>query len=92
LGIRSDENIAVIIDTYALTGRKDMACRQVHIDDKTLFRWCQKEPELALAMQAARDKHLLGQYSKIANAKDWKAAKEILGRAPETREQGMRLL
>jgi hypothetical protein len=38
-------------------------------------------------MQAARDKHLLGQYSKIANAKDWKAAKEILGRAPETREQ-----
>jgi hypothetical protein len=86
-GKRSDENIAVIIDTFALTGNKSMACRQVGIDDDTLLRWCKAEPELTATMRAARDAHLIGQYRKIANAKDWKAAKEILARSPETRDQ-----
>jgi len=50
-------------------------------------RWAKSEPELAVAMQACRAKHLIDQYRKIADAQDWKAAKEILARAPETREQ-----
>ena len=87
LGKRSDANVARIIDTYALTGSKAMACRQVGIDDKTLYNWCQELPELSLTLTAARENHLIGQYRKIADAKDWKAAKEILSRAPETREQ-----
>jgi len=86
-GLRSDENIATIIDTYALTGNKSMACRQVGIDDKTLTKWCIREPELSVAMQQARESHLIGQYRKIASAKDWKAAKEILARSPETKDQ-----
>jgi hypothetical protein len=86
LGIRTPENIAEIINTFALTGNKATACRIVGIDDATLYRWCQKEPELAMTMTQARDQHLLGQYRKIADAKDWKAAKEILSRAPETKE------
>ena len=86
LGIRSEENVLQIIDTYALTGSKGTACRVVGIDDKTLYNWCQ-EDELSRKMQVARELHLLGQYRKIANAKDWKAAKEILARAPETKDQ-----
>ena len=87
LSLKSHENIATVIDTYALTGNKAMACEQVGIDDKTLYRWCQADPDLALTLRVARNAHLLGQYKKIANAKDWKAAKEILSRAPETKEQ-----
>lgn len=87
LSVQSDEKIASIIDTYALTGNKTMACEQAGIDDKTLFRWCEDEPDLALTLRVARQAHLIGQYRKIANAKDWKAAKEILARAPETKEQ-----
>ena len=87
LGKRSDENIAIIIDTYALTGNKSMACRQVGIVDQTLRNWCEAEPELLATMTSAREAHLIGQYKKIADAKDWKAAKEILARAPETRDQ-----
>lgn len=86
-GVRSDENIAVIIDTFALTGNKSMACRQVGISDETLLNWCKDEPILLETMRAARDAHLIGQYKKIASARDWKAAKEILARAPETRAQ-----
>jgi len=87
LSLKSHERVATIIDTYALTGNKAMACEQAGIDDKTLYRWCQKDEDLALTLRAARSAHLLGQYEKIANAKDWKAAKEILARAPETKEQ-----
>jgi transposase-like protein len=86
LGKRSDENIAVIIDTFALTGNKSMACRQVGIDESTLRRWAEAEPELALTMTSAREAHLIGQYRKIAEAKDWKAAAQILARSPETRD------
>ena len=86
-GKMCDENIATIVDTYALTGSKAMACRQVGIDDKTLYNWCQELPELSLTLTAARENHLIGQYRKIADAPDWKAAKEILSRAAETRDQ-----
>ena len=86
-GLRCDENIATIIDTYALTGNKAMACRQVGISPDTLRNWCESEPELSVSMLAAREKHLIGQYRKIASAKDWKAAKEILARSPETKDQ-----
>ena len=87
LGIRSEENIVEIIKHYALTGNKASACRLVGIDDKTLYNWCQKEPELSLIMQSEREAFLTGQIRKIADAADWKAAKEILSRAPETRDQ-----
>lgn len=87
LGKMTDDNVAKIIDTYALTGNKAMACRQVGIDDKTLYNWCEKLPSLSLTLATCREDHLLGQYRKIADAKDWKAAKEILARAPETKEQ-----
>jgi len=86
-GLRCEENIATIIDTYALSGNKALACRQVGISQETLRLWCDEEPELLDIMRASRDQHLLGQYRKIANSKDWHAAKEILSRAVETREQ-----
>jgi len=64
-----------------------MACEQAGIDEKSLYNYCQELPDLSLTLRVARQDHLLGQYRKIANAKDWKAAKEILSRAPETKEQ-----
>ncbi len=87
LGKRSVENIGELVNVYALTGSLTMACDRVGIDPDTLLKWRDKEPELSVAMKSARIDHLIGQYSKIANAKDWKAAKEILARAPETKEQ-----
>ena len=87
LGLRSDENIRVIVDTYAKTGNKAMACRQVDISRETLRLWCDDSPELLAMLRRARDAHLLGQYDKIAEARDWKAAKEILARSPETKDQ-----
>ena len=86
-GKRSPENIAEIINVFALTGNKSLACRRIGISPDTLERWAKAEPELAVAMSAYRSQHLIDQYRKIANAKDWKAAKEILARAPETRDQ-----
>lgn len=83
----TDELMALIVDTYAVTGNKSMACRQAGIDEKTLRNWCSETPGLSLTLASAREAHLIGQYKKIANAKDWKAAKEILARAPETKEQ-----
>ena len=55
------------------------------IDRETLARWVAKEPELAAEMQAKRNQFLAVQYEKIASTRDWKAAKEILARAPETK-------
>ena len=86
-GKRSPENIAEIINVFALTGNKSLACRRVGISPDTLERWARSEPELAVAMRAYRSQHLIDQYQKIARAPDWKAAKEILARAPETRDQ-----
>jgi DNA-binding XRE family transcriptional regulator len=83
-GKRSPENIAEIINVFALTGNKSLACRRVGISPDTLARWAKAEPELAVAIQAYRSQHLIDQYRKIANATDWKAAREILARAPET--------
>jgi len=85
--LRSDENIAKLLDTYALTGNKAKACKQVGIDDKTLYRWCQDDSEFALTLRNARDDFLLGQLRQIADHKDWKSAKEILSRAPETKDE-----
>ena len=87
LGIRSEANIAEIINVYALSGSKARACRAVGIDDTTLYRWGEELPELALEMSAAREAFLIGQHRKIATAKDWKAAQFLLSRAPETKEQ-----
>lgn len=86
LGLRSPDNVAKLINNYALTGSKATACRSVGIDNQTLYNWCEETPELSVEMQMARDAMLLGQVSKIVNANDWKAAKEVLSRAPETRE------
>ncbi len=86
-GKRSPENIAEIVNVFALTGNKSLACRRVGISPDSLERWAKSEPELAVAMQAYRSQHLIDQYQKIAHAPDWKAAKEILARAPETRDQ-----
>ena len=83
----TDETIAIIMDTYAMTGNRAMACRQAGIDEKTLQKWCLKDEDLSLTLGRAREAHLIGQYRKIANSKDWKAAKEILARASETRDQ-----
>ncbi len=38
-------------------------------------------------MDAARKQHLVEQFMKISQAPDWKAAKEILSRSPETKDQ-----
>lgn len=87
LGIRSKETIAELVNVYAMTGNKASACRIVGIDEKTLHNWCKEDPKLSIVMSSYRDKFLLGQFQKIATARDWKAAKEILARAPETKDQ-----
>lgn len=87
LGLRNPENIAEIINVYALTGKKESACRAVGINDQTLYNWCKESPEISVEMSAAREAFLIGQHRKIATAKDWKAAQFLLSRAPETKEQ-----
>lgn len=86
LGLRSSENIAKIVRTYAVTGNKRLSAGVVGITDQTLRNWCEEDHELLLLMSASRKAHLVNQFDKIANARDWKAAKEILSRAPETKE------
>lgn len=88
LGTRSPENIQHIINTYAVSGNKSLTAGVVGIDRETLRRWVAQEPELAAEMEAARKQHLVKHYNNIANAgeRDWKASKEILARAPETKD------
>jgi len=70
-----------------MTGNRAMACRQAGIDEETLRNWCIEDNDLSVTLSRAREAHLIGQYKKIASSKDWKAAKEILARAAETKEQ-----
>lgn len=67
-GKRSPENVAEIMNVFALTGNKSLACRRVGISPDTLERWAKSEPELAVARQAHRSQHLIDKYQKIANA------------------------
>ena len=87
LGLRTEANIAELINVYALTGKKASACRAVGINDQTLYNWVADTPQLSVEMSAAREAFLIGQHRKIATAKDWKAAQFLLSRAPETKEQ-----
>ena len=87
LGLRSKENIAKIIHTYAQTGNKNLTAGVVGISTETLRNWCKEDDELLALMSATRKEFLVNQFSKIASARDWKAAKEILSRASETKDE-----
>jgi len=87
LGLRSENNIAQLINVYALSGSKTHACKVIGIDQKTLQNWCKESAELSRKLSSSRAAFLVNQQRKIADSTDWKAAKEILARAPETKEQ-----
>ena len=87
LGLRSPENISKIITTYAQTGNKKLTAGIVGISRQTLENWCKEDNELLALMSATRKEFLVNQFGKIAQARDWKAAKEILSRAPETKDE-----
>ena len=86
LGIRSPENLAKIVNTFAKTGSKTLTAGVVGISRETLRNWCKEDAELLALMSARRKEFLVGQIDKIANARDWKAADKILSRAPETKD------
>jgi hypothetical protein len=87
LGLRTADNLAKIVHTYAITGNKKLSAGVVGITDQTLRNWCKEDEEFLLLMSASRKAHLVNQFEKIASARDWKAAKEILSRAPETKDE-----
>ena len=87
LGKRSPENLSQIINVYALTGNKTLASGAAGISRETLRNWCLEDHELLAQMSYQRKMFLAGQFEKISKAKDWKAAKEILARSPETRDE-----
>ena len=87
LGLRSPENISKIVHTYAQTGSKALTAGVVGISRETLRNWCKEDEELLALMSATRKEFLVNQFTKIASARDWKAAKEILSRAPETKDE-----
>lgn len=87
LGKRSPENLSTLINVYATTGNKTLAAGSIGISRETFRLWCQEDPQLLAEISAQRKTFLAKQFNKIANAKDWKAAKEILARARETRDE-----
>ena len=61
LGLRCPENIAELVNVYALTGNKGTAARVIGIDDQTLANWIKEDPELSVVMASSRDRFLLAQ-------------------------------
>ena len=52
-----------------------------------LSKWLNDDPEYSQLAEARRAQFINGQITKIANAKDWKAASFLIARDPTTREQ-----
>ena len=87
LGVRSAENIAQMVEVYAMTGRKTFASGVIGIDTATMWRWCEEDPELAMLLSAERNKFLAKRIRNIAEAKDWKSDLKLLQAAKETEGQ-----
>jgi len=87
VGKRSEDTLTQFLSVLAVSGDKKLACRAAGITEQTITNWCNEDPELLAEMTRVRARKLAELFFKIADSKDWKAAKEILARAPETKEQ-----
>ncbi len=87
VGKRSEDTLTQFLSVLAVSGDKKLACRAAGITEQTITNWCNEDPELLAEMMRVRARKLAELFFKIADSKDWKAAKEILARAPETKEQ-----
>jgi len=87
IGKRSEDTLTQFLSVFAVSGDKKLACRAAGITEQTITNWCNEDPELLAEMMRVRARKLAELFFKIADSKDWKAAKEILSRAPETKEQ-----
>jgi len=89
LGKRAPENIALILESIELGATEKVAAGIAGISPKTLTRWKQEDPRLAMEIHARRSQNvaeMLGHINQAAQ-KDWKAAAWSLERDPYSREE-----
>ena len=89
LGKRAPENIALILESIEQGATEKVAAGIAGISPKTLTRWKQEDPRLAMEIHARRSQNIAEMLRHINKAaqKDWKAAAWSLERDPYSREE-----
>ena len=89
LGKRAPENIALILESIEIGATEKVAAGIAGISPKTLTRWKQEDPRLAMEIHARRSQNVAEKLRCIndASRKDWKAAAWSLERDPYSREE-----
>ena len=89
LGKRAPENIALILECIEHGATEKVAAGIAGIAPKTLTRWKQEDPRIAMEVYARRSQNVADKLACInqASQKDWKAAAWSLERDPYSREE-----
>lgn len=89
LGKRAPENIALILESIEIGATEKVAAGIAGISPKTLTRWKQEDPRLAMEIHARRSQNVAEMLRHINEAaqRDWKAAAWSLERDPYSREE-----
>jgi len=87
-GKATPENLAQFLNCMALFRNEKLACDVIGVDPKTVWRWKEKDAQFARAVGVARARKVTTWLECIDRAaqNDYKAALELLKRAPETRD------
>jgi hypothetical protein len=82
------ELLAQFINCMALMRNEKLACDVIGVDQSTVYRWKEQDESFAKAVQTARASKVTSWLSCVDRAaqNDYKAALELLKRAPETRD------
>jgi hypothetical protein len=94
LGKRTPENLVLILEALSMGATEKVAAGIAGIDPKTLTRWKQEDPKLAMEIHARRSQKAAELIQSIGTAakKDWKAASWMLERNPATRSEFSKIL
>ena len=82
------ETLAKFINAMSLFRNEQLACDVIGVDQSTVYRWKEKDADFARAVQTARASKVVSWLDCVDRAaqRDYKAALELLKRAPETRD------
>jgi hypothetical protein len=89
LGKRSPENIAVILDAISQGATEKVAAALAGVSAKTITRWKQEDPQLAMEIHARRAQKTAERIQQVERAaeKNWNAAAWLLERDPHSRDE-----
>jgi hypothetical protein len=87
-GKATPEMIAQFLNCLSLLRNEKLACAVIGVDPSTVRRWRESDPAFARQVQVSRARKVTSWIDTVDRAaqRDYKAALELLKRAPETRD------